>query len=336
LKKKTLSHNIRLLLIASLLLLAMMLSSCTTGTEITESTAAAPTLSGGEPLATITESIVVPSATQQAEVEPSATPTAAAPGGYDPSKPNSWKTLPVIPETVSDKMRAVYAKGQNEGGLDAHAFSKIGDCETSSDYFLAPFDLSTSGYDLGEYSELQGVIDQFEGSYSWRSLAAKPGFSISSVFSSLWADAEKCRVNEWPIDCEIRLHKPAFALVMFGTNDINNTRPTFKKNLEALVDKLLKNNIVPILVTKADNLEGDNSVNAIIAQVAYEKEVPLWNFWRAVQELPGQGMEADKAHLTYAAPRFSDAEAMKAGWPWRNLTALQALDAVWRGVGGDK
>jgi hypothetical protein len=25
---------------------------------------------------------------------------------------------------------------------------------------------------------------------------------------------------------------------------------------------------------------------------------------------------------------------MQNGWPWRNLTALQSLDAVWRGVGG--
>jgi hypothetical protein len=25
---------------------------------------------------------------------------------------------------------------------------------------------------------------------------------------------------------------------------------------------------------------------------------------------------------------------MQNAWPWRNLTALQSLDAVWRGVGG--
>ncbi|MPN08977.1 hypothetical protein SDC9_156265 [bioreactor metagenome] len=106
--------------------------------------------------------------------------------------------------------------------------------------------------------------------------------------------------------------------------------------MEALVDKLIKNDVVPILVTKADNLEGDNSINAIIAQVAYEKKVPVLNYWRAAQQLPDQGLEPDKIHLTYAAPRFNDADAMKFGWPWRNLTALQALDAVWRGVGGDK
>ncbi len=326
------SKIVKFWLIAGLSLLAMSVSGCAAATQA--ATEALPT-------AVATQAVISAAATDEAPV---ASPTAQsgdattpeAPAGYDPAIPNSWMQLPIVPATVSDKMKAVYAAGQNGGGLNAHAFSKVGDCETSSDYFLKPFDLSASGYDLGEYSELQGAIEQFEGSFAWKSQAASPGFSISSVFSSLWADSEVCNANEWPIDCEIRLHRPAFALVMFGTNDVSNTRPTFKKNLEALVDKLLKNNVVPILATKADNLEGDNSINAIIAEVAYEKEVPLWNYWRAAQQLPDQGLEADEIHLTYAPPRFSDPASMQFGWPWRNLTALQALDAVWHGVGGDK
>ncbi len=318
------SHKKKNWVIAGAVLLAMTLSAC--AAQATQALPPTPEVTEELPTATVADV-----ATQVAE--PQAT---SAPDGYDPKVPDSWKQLPVIPTEISDKMKAVYAAGQNGGGLNARAFSKIGDCETSSDFFLKPFDLSSSGYDLGEYSDLQGVIDHFEGSFGWKSLAAQPGFSISSVFSSLWADSDSCLANEWPIDCEIRVHRPAFALVMFGTNDVHNTRPTFKKNLEALVDKLLKNDVVPILVTKADNLEGDNSINAIIAQVAYEKQVPVLNYWRAAQELPDQGLEADKIHLTYAAPRFNDPEAMKFGWPWRNLTALQALDAVWRGVGGEQ
>ncbi len=315
--------------IAGAILLAMTLSACAAQVTLTALPTSETPVSATEVLPIVPDAEVV---TQAVEVQA----TAAQAVYYDPSVPDTWKLLPVIPTEVSEKMKAVYAAGQNGGGLNAKAFSKIGDCETSSDFFLKPFDLSESGYDLGDYSNLQGVIDHFEGSFAWKSLAAQPGFSISSVFSSLWADSDSCLANEWPIDCEIRVHRPAFALVMFGTNDVHNTRATFKKNLEALVDKLIKNDVVPILVTKADNLEGDNSINAIIAQVAYEKEVPVLNYWRAAQQLPDQGLEADKIHLTYAAPRFNDPDTMKYGWPWRNLTALQALDAVWRGVGGDK
>ena len=47
---------------------------------------------------------------------------------------------------------------------------------------------------------------------------------------------------------------------------------------------------VPIIATKADNLEGDNSINATVAQIAYDYGIPLWNFWAAVQPLPNHGL----------------------------------------------
>jgi hypothetical protein len=84
------------------------------------------------------------------------------------------------------------------------------------------------------------------------------------------------------------------------------------------------------LSTKADNLEGDHGINSTIAQLAHEYEVPLWNFWLAVQPLNRGGLSEDGFHLTYAGNFFDDPKRMRSGWPWRNLTALQALDAVWR------
>ena len=91
--------------------------------------------------------------------------------------------------------------------------------------------------------------------------------------------------------------------------------------------------MLPILATKADNLEKDNSINAAIVRLAYEYDLPLWNYWAAVQGLPHQGLQTDGAHLTWAPNHFEDPANMKFAWPVRNLTALQALDAVRRGVG---
>jgi hypothetical protein len=91
---------------------------------------------------------------------------------------------------------------------------------------------------------------------------------------------------------------------------------------------------VPILYTKASNLEGDWSINATTARLAYEYDVPLWNFWRAVQPLPGHGLRPDGMHVTWGYNFFDDPVAMSNGWPWRNLTALQALEAVWGAVAG--
>jgi hypothetical protein len=89
---------------------------------------------------------------------------------------------------------------------------------------------------------------------------------------------------------------------------------------------------VPVLATKADNLEGDFAINASIARLAYQFEIPLWNFWLAVQPLPDHGLQADDEHLTYAENDFGNPETLKYAWPVRNLTALQALKAVWEGV----
>ncbi len=83
-----------------------------------------------------------------------------------------------------------------------------------------------------------------------------------------------------------------------------------------------------MLSTKADNAEGDHSINAIVAKVAYDYDLPLWNFWLVVQPLPNHGLQSDGVHLTYAGNIFNDPVRMKSAWPWRNLTALQVLDAV--------
>jgi len=237
-------------------------------------------------------------------------------------------TLPVIPESISDKMKQVYIDGQKNGN-NRRAFSKVGDCETSSDFFLKPFDMGEANYNLGPYTDLQELLNNFRGSFGRVSMAAKPSFSVSSVFSSIWADPKLCD-GEYPISCEYKLHRPAFALIMFGTNDVHNTPEVFEKNLQALINFSLKNHVVPILATKADNLEGDQRINETIARLAYENEVPLWNFWRAMQELPDNGLKEDQVHFTYGPNDFADPEAMKMGWPVRNLSALLVLDKVWR------
>jgi hypothetical protein len=82
------------------------------------------------------------------------------------------------------------------------------------------------------------------------------------------------------------------------------------------------------LATKADNLEGDERLNQITARLAYEYEIPLWNFWAAVQQLPGHGLQEDLSHLTFAPNDFSDPDSFTRAWPVRNLTALQLLDAI--------
>jgi hypothetical protein len=245
--------------------------------------------------------------------------------------PGEWKTLPWIP-AVSETTREIYRSGLAQG-RNPQAFSKIGDCESTPAWFLGAFDKGPNDYRLGDYSSLADVILYFQGSFSRDSVAARRGFNSSSVFSPLWADRSQCLAVEGPLECEYRLQNPIFAFIMLGSNDFGN--PTaFEPNLRRIVEYSIQRGVVPILATKADNLEKDESINAAIARLAWEYDVPLWNFWAAVQGLPDAGLQPDGAHLTFASPFFDMPEYLLHAWPIRNLTALQTLDSLWRGLAG--
>jgi hypothetical protein len=296
-----------------------------------------------EASATIVPTATAPSATHTQMVQlsitqpaPTAAPASAAPSAPTaaPSAaptlaPDAWKDLPVIP-TVSDTARAIYARGQKAGN-NPNAFSKVGDCESRTAWFLTDFDKKSPLYTLGPYTNLQPVIDHFSGSFGRLSLASLPGFTAASVLTPLWADRKQCNSNESPLSCEYRLQRPSFALIMLGTNDVPHL-DKFEPDMRVIIEFTIDQGIVPVLATKADDLEGNNHINAMIAGLANEYDIPLWNFWRAVQGLPNGGLQTDKAHLTFGMNHFDNAASMQSAWPVRNLTALQALDAVWRGV----
>ena len=75
----------------------------------------------------------------------------------------------------------------------------------------------------------------------------------------------------------------------------------------------------------------DAQINGIIAQLAWEYDIPLWNFWAAVQPLPNHGLAKDGFHLTHGDNFFFDVpQRQRTGYTLRNLTALQVIDVVWR------
>ena len=286
---------------------------------------AAPTGTATVPLATAT--LPLPSSTLPHSASGSPTSTATA-----TLAPDAWKDLPVVPTGVSQRVKDIYALGQTLGN-NPHAFSKIGDCDTSTSWFLEDFDQSPAPYVLGDYTNLQTVIGAFHGSFSRVSATAVRGALAASILSPIWNTSPLCQGSESPLACEVRLNRPSFVIISLGTNDYTQPRE-FEPNMRKILDSLIAQGIVPILSTKADDLEGDNSINATIARLAYEYQLPLWNFWRAVQLLPNHGLQADMSHLTFAQNIFNDPVRMQAAWPWRNLTALQTLDVVWRGATG--
>lgn len=242
--------------------------------------------------------------------------------------PEAWMDLPVVP-SMTHTARAIHRRGL-EMGNNPQAFSKVGDCQNVLSMFLAIFD-DPRRYRLGEYADLQDTIDYYSGSFSRQSLAVRGGFNAAAILSPFWADPDQCESGESPLACELRLNRPSLAIISLETW-WEGAPENYERYYRQVVEYTISQGVVPILATKADNLEGDWAINQAIARVAREFDVPLWNFWAAVQPLPGHGLLEDSFHLTFDYNFFDEPVRMRAAWPWRNLTALQTLDTLRRGL----
>ena len=304
------------------LLLITLLAACSTGPAAPINISVQATDAAVEIQPTADSSVKATNLPATAAVSPTVTFTPKP-----PLEEGVWMEMPAVPAGVSDSMRAVYERGLALGN-DPQRFSVIGDCQNVSSYFLSMFD-QPDEYSLGDqYAYLQPTIDHYEGSFSRKSLAVKGGFNVAAILSPLRADPKSCNKNESPLDCELRTWKPSIVFVSMETWWSEKPEEEYDKYMRRVIERILETGAVPIIATKADNLEGDHGINATIAQIAYDYDIPLWNFWAAVQPLPNHGLSDDNFHLTFARNFFDDPVRMKSAWPWRNLTALQTLDVV--------
>ena len=239
-------------------------------------------------------------------------------------KPDDWKKWPIIPQ-VTSRSRDVYALGESLG-MDPRAFSKIGDCQNVKESFMGFYDLKR--YFLSSSQKTwQDTIDQFKGFYNRDGKAIEQGLNVAAALSPLLADPVECRSGESPLACELRIVRPSFAFVSFERWWPDVTPPEqYEKYLRLVLETIMANGTVPILVTKADNIEGGQQINLIIANLAYEYDLPLYNWWRAAQALPHRGMDPERNDGFHIS---SDA------WTGRSASALGTLDTLWKGLRGD-
>ncbi len=115
--------------------------------------------------------------------------------------PDSWKELPVVPQP-GERVVEIYKRGL-ELGNNPYAFSKVGDCGSTPAWFLGDFDRGEEFYSLGEFEFLKSAILAYQGSFERTSLAARSGFTASSLLTTLWTDLEACQVTETPWNVNI-------------------------------------------------------------------------------------------------------------------------------------
>jgi hypothetical protein len=233
----------------------------------------------------------------------------------------------VMSDTVKQNIRSIYARGLALGN-NAHAFSKIGDSTIDSPYFLASFD--GDKYNLGAYASLQFAVKHFAGSFGRKSAAVKVSMHAWTVMNPMWADKTRCDPNETPVACELRLNKPSIVFVRLGANDAGTAR-LFEQKMREVLDYIIGQGVIPILSTKPDVRQKAQDLNGVMRRLAAEYNIPLWDFDRLGSTMPGQGLGPDGVHLTSFPPHdYAKADAFKRGLSVQDLSALIALDAVWR------
>jgi hypothetical protein len=260
-----------------------------------------------------------------------ASPSAPLNAGYDTIDLNDY---PIIPVDMG-RARDIYERGLIHG-TDSHTISKVGDCISDNRHFLSPF--GWGDYQLGDYYQLQGVVDHFSESLAEDSLAAYDGLVTAAVLDPVFSNPLACMPGETPLRCEYRVRESSVAIIMFGAQDLLFTDVNdFDRNLRRIVHETIESGVIPVLSTFPGNTQMWNQTimyNQVVVQVALDYEIPLMNLWLALEDLPNHGLNSDGRHLSIPITQSGDltGDNLQRGYPLRNLVTLQTLDAVWREV----
>lgn len=189
------------------------------------------------------------------------------------------------------------------------------------DEFFGAFEIDPSALESLSL-ELRETVANFHGSFNRESPTAQDGTTPGSLLWTQWHRGEYgCTFAETPVECELRIHRPSFVIIQVGTHfESRNT-----EYLRRIIEQLLDAGVVPILATKADNRELDDRINRDMAFLASEYDLPLWNFWAAVSDLPDRGLYTrDDRPLQGDIYLTEDAALI------HRMTGLEALNVVWR------
>ncbi|MCC6216715.1 MAG: hypothetical protein IT376_17780 [Polyangiaceae bacterium] len=229
--------------------------------------------------------------------------------------------------------RSVADIAARDPSLQGDVFAKVGDSLTASGDFLRCF--ARDPLELGAQGEVRATIEHFRAG---NARGVDPYRRLSWAATIGWSAWQVLHGSTPPLAREHADVRPRFALVQFGTNDIEiGALHAFSDHLLDIVDWLGARGTIPILFTlppRLDDARANGEVprySAAIRLAAMARRVPLVDFGEALRSLPHQGIGPDGIHPTsHQGRRGRDAcdlgeEGLKSGYNLRNLLAVQAL-----------
>lgn len=243
-----------------------------------------------------------------------------------------------VTTNVTGGARNVFLRGQQMGNRP-NIFTTVGDSLTDTPYFLRHI---VYGYDLRDYGYLLPVIQFFNSdtgqgnAFARRAISTHAGWSTFSVLEEQ-SMGGLCQPGEVALACEYRVTRPAYAIIMIGTNDAPAfPGDTYRANMSRILQITVDNGVVPILSTLPPRAEFNERIieyNQVLLDLARTYDVPVIDLYSALINLPNRGLSADGIHLSIppgapASTMVFSAENLQYGTTVRNLTALQALERV--------
>lgn len=235
-----------------------------------------------------------------------------------------WRGAPDVPD-LRGAIRGQTLHTLRDGrklGNRGDVFAKVGDSLSESAAFMQGF--GCGRWRPGAYDRLRAAVRFFSrrglsgsstycpdaNSFSRDSAATRRGQTAEWALRRGGSYDPRCRGNESPLACELRLTRPASAVILFGTNDVAlaglgfDPYVYFTTKMSRIIDVTRAAGVVPVLSTippREDDPTAEplvEELNLALYRLARARRVPLINLWRAATGLPALGLASDRLHLS--------------------------------------
>jgi hypothetical protein len=212
---------------------------------------------------------------------PQVPPSPAAGGGGRSAWP-SWipSATPLTRRILQDGAAA---------GRNPRVFTVAGDSNSQWPRYLGR--VAAGGYEPVRSPALRPVATRFDPSFTRLSQSVRGGIGAAELFDPALADPAVCLPDEGLFACELRTSQASIVFIQLGTGDRFAWR-AFEANYRRMIDLALASHVLPVLVTKADDMESWQGgapvgyINTTIRRLAQETGLPLLDFWAATRTLP--------------------------------------------------